>query len=119
MVSGGQNSLESVEHHHLSDEVQVVQGLPDLPLSMYHHTSDGNILCGGTNYPSHCITLDEDKSGWTISHNLTQPRTYHSSWPVHEGIILMGGSGTNSRQTSELIRDSLNNYLLLKISTFL
>ena len=47
MVSGGQYSRTSVEHHRISDGVQVVQGLPNLPQGMYYHTSDGNILCGG------------------------------------------------------------------------
>jgi len=106
MISGGDGSTVSVEHHHLSDGVQVVQGLPDLPDSRSGHTSDGNILCGGenSNDPSTCLSLDDDKRGWTISHNLTQPRTWHSSWVVSEGIILMGGTSTDSRLTSELIR---------------
>ena len=106
MVSGGQSSQFSVEHHHLSDGIQVAQGLPDLPLSTSGgHTSDGNIVCGGANYPSHCITLNEDKSSWAISHNLTHARTYHSSWVVNDGIVLMGG--TSSAKTSELMRDEI------------
>ena len=41
-------------------------------------------------------------AGWAASHTLLYPRQYHSSWPVEEGVVLLGGGA--SLKTAEVAR---------------
>ena len=43
-------------------------------------------------------------SGWEQTHSLTQISFGHCSWVVKDGIILIGGTGSNARDNSEIAK---------------
>ena len=116
IISGGYNS-RSVEV--ISPPGNVSCSLPKLPGDgRRDHTHDNSLICGGypatggqaaqldsSNVSFTCLNLSS--SGWietshflsdNYRHNLSLGddvswvgRTRHSSWPVDDGIILMGG----------------------------
>ena len=88
------NSVEVI-----SPSGEVSCALPALPTVRNFHTHDGNLVCGGGMSTTilTCETLGE--SGWRISHNLIYPRYGHSSWPVEDGVILLGSFYVNPNTT--------------------
>ena len=78
-----------------------------------------NIICGGgigqdvgeflnNQTPMSERTCSKFENGtWKISHNLEKSRTYHSSWKVDEGVILIGGWSTDTNNvvpTADLVK---------------
>ena len=78
--------------------------LPALPDARYYHSQDGTLLCGGDQEAS-CLTFNLATGGWTRTpHNLTQERQGHVSWAVEDGVILIGGDGSDADNTSEMAK---------------
>ena len=86
-----------------------------------YHTHDKSIICGGNEWGYFSLTawktcINLTSSGWVnTSHWLAgnAGRYHHSSWPVRDGIILIGGipstdnsaiSEYNSAITTELVK---------------
>ena len=78
--------------------------LPSLPLKTSDHTQDGLLQCGGYSSLKSCHKFVDGT--WTLSHNLSKTRSYHSSWQRDGGkeIYLMGGD--YSLRTTEIVSDS-------------
>ena len=58
-------------------------------------------------------------SGWIETHKLKNSRSAHSSWEVDDGIILIGGTGTNVRNKTEMVKTdgSTQRTFILKYET--
>ena len=78
--------------------------LPPLYNRRYGHTQDGLLTCGGYDYGTSITCVKLSTGGWVVSHNLLQPRYYHSSWISPAGLVLMGG--LNNPNTTELLSSS-------------
>ena len=83
--------------------------LPQLPERKYHHTQDGDLMCGGgfatDGSMSNCRKWNPDSGTWTQSHTMnafTGKRFGHVSWLTKSGIYLIGGG--YFKKTSELIK---------------
>ena len=102
MVSGGGGRVAVIQLEEDDDDIKT-HVYNSLTIDRSNHTSDGNLICGGqdSSHQSNCVTLSEDMKSLTISHNLTIPRFGHSSWPVRDGVILMGGGN----YTPEFVRE--------------
>ena len=78
--------------------------LPQMSQSKYDHSQSGLIACGGSyeiDTMRSCIKF-EDGSWTTLTDNLVELRTRHSSWINPDGdILLIGGSG--SLTTTEIV----------------
>ena len=73
--------------------------LPDLPESRWGHSSHEGVLCGGGVFtPTRNVCKKMINGVWTITHNLTYPRSYHCSWEINPGIsfMLLGGVDAQS-----------------------
>ena len=73
---------------------------------------DGLLICGGDSQEAGgggsrttCITFSSGV--WVTSHTLAEKRVWHTSWATDEGIILMGGSDSDT--TSEIIKQGEQN----------
>ena len=104
IVSGGLSSL--------SVELLLGDGsscwLPFLPAQRSRHSQSGLVICGGGSEAAtlaSCITLEAGvwSQQWTSSHSLQQQRWGHLSWETEGGIILLGGTDTGARRTTELL----------------
>jgi len=51
-----------------------------------------------------CVKWSSDSGNWSQSHTLRQKRYGHVSWATAAGVYLMGGSGSSSRKTTELVK---------------
>ena len=78
--------------------------LPSIPSQRAGHTMDGMTICGGvfTENGNTCITFSSGK--WVNSHALAQDRSYHCSWSISDGIMLLGGYMWDSQTTTEIVR---------------
>ena len=76
--------------------------LPSLPVKTEGHTQDQLTLCGGLNSQQTCYNFTE--GSWTKTVSLSEERRDHSSWRSPEGLILIGGEG--SERTTEKITGS-------------
>ena len=80
------------------------------------HTLTRNVICGGV-YPgtsSTCLELTESGDGWqSYGSTLTESRLAHSAWDSPEGIVLLGGYGTN---TTELVTHLEGNIPLFSLN---
>ena len=83
--------------------------LPRLPApGRRDHTQSSLTTCGGSRggTSGSCLTF---RGEWEKSHSLTELRWNHVSWQSTAGTLLMGGGwGSNSRQSSELISTTTN-----------
>ena len=95
LITGGRNQVkvEAFFPANLS-----VCSLPDLAFINRLASQDGAVMCGGENNSHSCYTFSEEGK-WTKSHNLTTERVYHCSWKTEQGILLMGGNGTEQKTT--------------------
>ena len=77
-----------------------VCSLPDLPFTNRRASQDGPVMCGGENnhFSQSCYTFSAEGK-WTKSHNLSTERVLHCSWKTEQGILLMGGNGTEGKTT--------------------
>ena len=102
LVTGGMNHQTRIR----TVEVLTTDGcawcsLPDLPNDIYSHTLSGLSACGGRT----CHTFRD--GAWVKSHNMTQWRSSHTAWnSFTHGQIIMGGFGTASGNTSELLTNN-------------
>ena len=112
------NAAEACRHGESIRDVPVdqVDGalqcvLPPLPEGRRVHSQTGLTACGGydsDDIKRSCVTLSA--GSWTRSHNLNNPRGFHTSWESHQGIMLLGGgiealSGSYSNTTELLKKD--------------
>ena len=79
--------------------------LPVMPRAKIYHTQSGLNACGGSRGDNdnrrNCIKF-EDGSWTTLTDNLVEERSSHSSWVSPDGdILLIGGSG--SLTTTEIV----------------
>ena len=78
--------------------------LPSLPKTRHGHTMDGLTVCGGRDddwvQNDDCITLG--LRGWETSHTLSQERAQHVAWRRDNGLMLMGGEASGTRNTTEM-----------------
>ena len=131
IISGGMGINKGVEL--ISPSGNVSCSLPYMPnYGRREHTHDNNIVCGGSRGEKEasdslnefditsktCVNLTS--SGW-VETNHSIWRWRHSSWPVDDGIILLGGDGDGSDAdtAAELLKFDGNKELpfLLKYST--
>ena len=82
--------------------------LPDIPDERRRHTMDNNIMCGGAVGDTQTSCLSYVAGKWKkYGNDLNFKRHYHVSWRRLDGkIILMGGTGKNSKKTSEEVSSS-------------
>ena len=101
LVTGGTHTETSAEL--ISTNGSSICELPLMPRSKYYHTQSGLTACGGyvDDTRRNCIKF-EDGSWTTLTDNLVELRTRHSSWINPDGdILLIGGSG--SLTTTEIV----------------
>ena len=99
MISGGISSKVEV----ISPSSNVSCSAPDLPQPRSAHSMNNNSVCGGFGGADTKTSCDQlTSAGWTRSHTLKYRRAAHCSWEVEDGIILLGGSG--SETTSEIAK---------------
>ena len=115
IISGGVGQNRGVEV--ISPSGNVSCSLPNLPGSgRKEHTHDKSLICGGSwgipqtwkdriRTSGTCLNLT--RSGWVeTQHSIIADggRWRHSSWPVDDGIILLGGDGDGTDGTAELLK---------------
>jgi len=102
LVTGGVGTETSAEV--LFTNGSSICELPQMSQSKYDHSQSGLIACGGSyeiDTMRSCIKF-EDGSWTTLTDNLVELRTRHSSWINPDGdILLIGGSG--SLTTTEIV----------------
>ena len=102
LVTGGDGGKTSAEV--LFTNGSSICELPQLSQSKSEHTQSGLTACGGWGSDTirrSCIKF-EDGSWTTLTDNLVELRTRHSSWINPDGdILLIGGSG--SLTTTEIV----------------
>ena len=107
LITGGWTfgiRAQSAEIYHPDLDTPCV--LPDMPDQRAHHTQDGSLLCGGYYTPRSCRRWNPDTGAWDlVTESLTGYRDFHISWTPADGSVtyLMGGGGSESRKTSEVI----------------
>ena len=100
MISGGARGTE-VEV--ISPTGNVSCSVPDMPQPIGYHSMNNNTVCGGYGGADTKTSCDQlTSAGWTRSHTLKYRRSGHCSWEVEDGIILLGGS--LSETTSEIAK---------------
>ena len=79
--------------------------MPDLPSpGRRFHSATGLTLCGGTVNGDTWKTCSTFTVGqWETSHQLGVQRDNHVSWDSPVGIIIMGGTDIEARQTTETL----------------
>ena len=77
--------------------------LPDLPEARKLHSQSGDILCGGEDEESSCVTFSG--SSWTRTHTLATPRSGHISWASPIGVLLMGHHQLPQATTASWLTD--------------
>ena len=115
IISGGVGQNRGVEV--ISPSGNVSCSLPNLPGSgRKEHTHDKSLICGGSwgipqtwkdriRTSGTCLNLT--RSGWVetqYSIIADGGRWRHSSWPVDDGIILMGGYGSRNKKQTDLVK---------------
>ena len=82
--------------------------LPDLPDDRAYHTMDEHVLCGGELGKSSSSCYHYVAGLWTkYRRGLQNKRARHLSWMRQDGqLILIGGSDTMSKKTSEVVSSS-------------
>lgn len=115
IISGGVGQNRGVEV--ISPSGNVSCSLPNLPGSgRKEHTHDKSLICGGSwgipqtwkdriRTSGTCLNLT--RSGWVeTQHSIIADggRWRHSSWPVDDGIILMGGYGSRNKKQTDLVK---------------
>ena len=102
MISGGWGGRDrgrTVEV--ISPNGNVPCTIPKLRISRILHTMNRNTICGGGSVAT-CVKITP--SGWIETHKLKNSRSAHSSWEVDDGIILIGGTGTNVMNKTEMAK---------------
>ena len=82
--------------------------MPEMPEPRMGHTQTGPIVCGGRGGGTKsCITFISGDVNWKKSHNLAKVRWGHSAWDSPQGIMMLGGWGSNRAwTTSEILMES-------------
>jgi len=67
---------------------------------------DTLVACGGKDTLKSCISWKKGQDGWEDFHTLSQERHSHAAVVVDGGeeIIVLGGSGSGSRKTGEIVK---------------
>ena len=67
-------------------------------------------MCGGTDPDHYRANYEEclqfSAGSWTSYRNTSVPRKKHMSWASPEGLVLMGGSVTKAKHSTELLSNS-------------
>ena len=106
VISGGYESgdTSTVEFFSPDNILHCQCSLPSLPKTRHGHTMDGLTVCGGRDddwvQNDDCITLG--LRGWETSHTLSQERAQHVAWRRDNGLMLMGGEASGTRNTTEM-----------------
>ena len=86
--------------------------LPALPRLTYGHSHDGDWVCGGSDGDKDRedrMTCQVWAGGqWESRVVLLQARFGHVSWNSQAGLVLLGGEGSQSKKTSEIIKDGVS-----------
>ena len=101
LLTGGYNdgSLTSVELYSLQSRSSC--RLASLPDDAFGHSQHQNILCGVGPGNSQCWSL---RAGtWSTSYQLDGDRFGSSVWQVSDGLVLLGGSGSNDARTTAIL----------------
>ena len=107
LVTGGLGTETSAEV--LFTNGSTICELPPMSQSKYDHTQSGLIACGGSyDIDTRSCIKFKDGSWTTLTDNLVEMRTRHSSWINPDGdILLIGGDdGVNvngSPNTTEIV----------------
>ena len=90
--------------------------LPSLLSGRATHSQDGLISCGGgggwrsSENRKTCSTFKD--GAWVESHNLTELRYQHVSWETSEGVFMIGGADSQSKNTTEIITSNSTYFSL-------
>ena len=98
LVAGGSSGSELELFNPNTQTSCVITDRLDQP--RFHHTGDGNLVCGGWVDGDRTSSCYNVATGANI--NLLNGRYQHTSWSTDAGIYLLGGYGTDGR-TTELV----------------
>ena len=100
-MTGGRAAEESAE---VILEDGSTCSMPDLPApGRFIHSANGLTLCGGDGDEDTKKTCSTFKGQWDTSHQLGVLRYHHVSWDSPNGIVIMGGFGSNALKTTETL----------------
>ena len=112
LISGGTNDNKGLKSIEIYNPVtNTTCSLPQLPETLFYHTQDGGLACGGgqakpaSQQASWTTCVKWSSGSWTKSHTLRQKRYGHVSWATEDGVYLMGGMDSSSEFTTELVKE--------------
>lgn len=84
--------------------------LPDLPVTRDGHTQNSFLTCGGngTEIETTCEVLIPGDTWRREPYKLTQKRSWHTSWTLNNGTVILLGGGFSS-DTSENVTPGLGS----------
>ena len=111
MVTGGQGVTDSVKTsvELLSSNGTRLCSLPNLPEKKWQHSQTGVLACGGGSRGSgsaykSCFKFTDSR--WKKSHTMGTSRYGHTGWASPQGVLLIGGTDTQSQTSAELLTDN-------------
>ena len=66
------------------------------------HTQHGKLVCGVGDGHKECWKGDSDTGIWYVSHTLDDDRSLSCTWPVEEGLLILGGNGSDAKTSAVL-----------------
>ena len=107
LITGGFGAKKLAEIYHLERNSSCKLG--DLPEERWHHTQDGDLLCGGWFTNKSCRRWNPATGTWDlVTESLTEERVDHISWTPVDGTVTYLIGGYYSPSTSHVI-DKHNN----------
>ena len=102
LITGGFGAKKLAEIYH--PERNSYCKLVDLPEDRWHHTQDGDLLCGGWYTNKSCRRWNTDTGAWDlVTESLTEKRWDHISWTPADGSVTYLMGGYTSDNTSDVI----------------
>ena len=98
LITGGFNRDDRTSVEIFSLQSNTSCTLKSLPSPAGNHVQHNNMICKDNK----CFTRDERTGDWSQSHQLKYVRDNTCVWEVEDGVILMGGYGSDT--TSVMVR---------------
>ena len=108
MVTGGNGATDSVQTsvELLSSNGTRLCSLPNLPEKKWQHSQTGVLACGGGSGSAYKSCFKFADSRWKKSHTMGTSRYGHTGWASPQGVLLIGGTDTQSQTSAELLTDN-------------